>query len=823
MYNISSSIAFFVYNYLYFNYFYLRNGRYTFLIDFRKTRIHCVLEFKNRKGINHMWMKLFRKRRLQITMIFIIILLCTALLNGAALMLTSINEPFLKLERETKPASLRLYLYDTDKAVLQTIKNNFESLDQVNRVEVVNYYYADDNLYHNEKKIDVFADLVEYQSSVNDSIRMITGTKETLKNLGDNECIVPVCIMNEAGLKRFDTLTVRHPDFSVKYRIVGSYVEPYSTSTAFDSEIIVKHIPTQYRHETMLKVYAKDSVNSEAILQAYRTRYPGIFPGILTNIEEVKSNSMLAVNIVAAAFLAIGFIMLIVSGLIINFTIQHFLKTDEKTIAIYKTIGYTANDILKMYERFFLLIVSVSSILGVYFSKYIAMLALTQIYKNLGETVSIHVLQTGIVCVIVITGFILSLVYLVMRRIKNIKPMEALNGSIGVNTKKQEHSLNGSVSFSPYTMAKRSIMRDKKGTLGILIIAIVTVIMVNFAMISLDVASSQKKNNHYWIGVDPSHVVINVNEKDKYDFVESIVKKDPRIHHYFNASLNQRIYLNFNKDNSEATISAFVYENYNDVNLPVIKGHNPTNDKEIAIGSVVANKLHLQLGDYMECYIGNGTKVNLLVSGIFQTYYNLGLVSRLCSATYTKNNEPVAYNYCAIYLNNPKEQAQVLTDLKKEIGNNGNVIKRTDAYAAILNMIVNPQLKGIPPVTVLVFMIAAINIFSITLLRNVRNEKTFCIYKCIGFTTKDLIRSNLCYVGFVACIAIVVGLPIIILSYGGIMKVSLRVFGFQSYPYTVNTLHIFLINLAVVIVFVFSSLLSSRALYHVNVKELIIE
>lgn len=242
-----------------------------------------------------------------------------------------------------------------------------------------------------------------------------------------------------------------------------------------------------------------------------------------------------------------------------------------------------------------------------------------------------------------------------------MKPVYALNGLKSSNTRKKKYSLGRSISFSPIGIALRNIKRDKKGVIGIVVIIIVTVYAVNFGIISWDVAYSQKDNNDYWIGIDPSDVIVNVTNHEDYEEIKNLVA-----------------------------------------------------------------------GDYFQCYIGYGKKVNLLITGIFQTYYQMGDACRLTKATYEQNEIPVEYNMCSIYLKDSGEMQTFIKEFSDEIGNKGEVIPRTEAFASIMNMIVEPQKKGIPPVIVLAFIIGAINIFCVVILKNAANEKVNGIYRNKG-------------------------------------------------------------------------------------------
>ena len=770
-----------------------------------------------------MWTKLFRQRKMQSLMIFFVIFLCTALLNGSMTMLTSINEPNERLKEECKPPDITVFSDSRERSSSELLKNRFDELDEVDRTLIVPYSYIEDDMYVGGDKLDAFANLVTNDTRVYGSIRLLEGSSTIKDNESQKNCLIPACIKNEFNLNLGDTIIIKNAKNEIKFTISGVFVEPYSISTAFDSSILVNEIPEELPLQYSLKIYAKSGYTGEDIKTAYQEQYSEVFPGYIETVDEVLSNALIATDIVSALFLAIGCIMLIVSCLIINFMIRHAMIADAKTVAVYKTIGYDSNDILKIYLTFYLVIVSIASALGICVSKIISKIVLGGIYENLGESSDINVLRTGIPCFVMVLFFVLGLIFMIIRKTKNIKPTYALNGLQNTNTRKKKFNGNVSNAFSPMGIALRNIVRDKKGNMGILITAIFTVISINFGMISLDIAYSQKDKNDYWLGVDASDVIINISDTEQFDYVKSVVTADERVMYALDVVQGARILFDWKKEVVTPSISAFIYDDYSVVDLPVIQGYNPETKDEIAISTKVSNDLGKEIGDYIECYLDGDYKKKFLVTGIFQTYYQLGNACRLRTDAYTSNGVSINYNTCSIYLKEGTDKNQFIQDMKEIIGNNAKVIPRTEAFASIMNMITAPQISGIPPVILLVFLIGGINIFCIVMLKNANNEKSNGIYKCIGYSTRDLILSNLYYVGIVAFIATLIAVPLTILSYANIMSVALSIFGFRKYPITINVLHLFILNASAFLLFIVSTVLSSHSLYHVDVRDLVTE
>lgn len=755
---------------------------------------------------------------------FMIIMLCSLLLNASVSILTSLDKPFKQLAKECQSASAVLYPYSQNEEQIRALGQQFAKLDKVKSVEYPRVQYFSNGFKFNGNKVKGFLNLTEYNDKVFRKVRYIKGNKNIGTELKENECVIPAWISNKYNIGINDKFDLQLDNKKISYIVKGIFSDPYNTSTAFDSYILIKKLPEGYPGELLILLYSKDGATGKQIEQQYREKHDGQMNGLIFTLEDSIDDSLIAGNVVGGVFLAIGIIILLVSCIIINFMIKNAMITDAKTIAVYKTIGYTSNDIVKLYLTFYFIVVSAASILGIGSSVYLSNTILNSVFENMGQVASTNVLITGIPCYLLVVSFVLGIIYTLISRTRKVKPVHALNGMANINThKKKEYKGNSKIQFSAIGIALRTLMRSKKSAVSIILTSIVTVFAVNFAVISLDVAYTMKDNNDYWLGIDKCDVMINVLNSGQYNKAVKALKDDQRVKYYLSSSIDQNVIMKWKKGMDTSRMQAFIFDDFSKAKLPVVRGRNPEAANEIAIGSKVAGELNKTVGDYIEVYLNGEKRLNLLITGVFQSYYDMGNVCRLTKSSFTDNNVPFDYNYLSIYLKDKKNANTFISDIKQKPGNNIEVFKRTEAFSNIMDMIVTPQESAIPPVAVLVLLIGGINIFCIVLLKNANSEKINGIYKCLGYSTWHLILSNIYYVGIVAAVSVIVAVPMIIISYPFIMKSSLAMFGFLEYPVSYNYFHIALANLIVLIIFALSTIVSSRSLKKVSVKDLVQE
>lgn len=770
-----------------------------------------------------MWWKNIRVRKLQTVVMFLIVLFCSTLLVTSFGIITSLSKPFDEFVKECQMPETHFYPYVKEEGQLQTIIQRFESLDEVEKVEVMSRYYVEEEIYCNNNKVDALLDMVEFKEGVYDHVHFFQGDIEQVKAMTENECALPSCVANEYAINVGDEITIKFDKKPQIFTVIAIYSSPYDILTSYNSSLLVKHLPRDIDGETKLYIYTKDGVSASELETAYRKINNGVLEGAQNTIDNMKDANQLLGVITGSIFLAIGVIMLLVSCLIINFMIRNMMVADAKKIAVYKTLGYESKDILLMYLKFYFVIVSIACIAGIVIGDMLKNIILSNIFTNIGSTGGQSILVIGIPCFISIVSFVLLVIYLIIRKTKNVKPVIALNDMNPSNTKKKKYKGNSSMQFSSLGIALRTIRSDKKGMIGVIIIAIMTVFIINFGVISLDVANTLRENNDYWIGIDKCDVVVSLADSKNLEKVSSILDQDASVSHYLLSSIDYPLTLDWKEGITNTYMYSFVYDDYEEAKLPIATGKNPTSADEIALASVMAEDYNKSVGDYITVYLNGQDRVELLITGIFQTYYNMGQSARVVSDIFKGHDVPFEYLTVSVYLNDNVNPNAYVESLQSSIGAAGNVYLRTEAFSSIMDMIEQPQKLAIPYVLVLVFLIGGINIFSVVLLRNARNKKINGIYKSIGYTSNHLIKASILYIVILAAISMVIAIPLVITTYPMIMKLALTMFNFIEYPVNYNALHIAIMNGVIFLVFIIFTYFSSLSIKKVAVRDLVNE
>lgn len=768
-----------------------------------------------------MILKNFRGKKVQTIIIALIIMMTTTLVTGAASIMIGMRNPIQKLVEECNSPEALIYLYEVDSKGAESVADEFLKLDGVEAVHIMNRYSLTESIYQDEKKLDVMAFITEYTRGVDEYARCIDGNLD-FENYAEDECAIPACIANNNDLKVGDVISIDFAFGKRDYTIVGIYTDPRNLSIAFSTNILVKKAPETLKLTPSVFLRLHEKTTPLSVETAYRKAHGGKLPGAFEKLEDRISSQMISINIMGGVLLGIGVCSLLVSILVIFFMVRNTIVSDSKKIAIYKTYGYTYADIVKMYLSYYALVVIAGSFLGVLLSQILSVVTLNSALADIGEKTSPNFIYPGVYCMALIVAVVLFSILSVLKRSKKIRPLYALRGNDSGDTGK---SYKGGLStrFSPLFIALRTISRDKKGAVGIVITSIAIVMLVNLGIVSFGVAKNMVNQNDYWLSIPPSELVVKVNQTDRtLEYVEQI-SKDSDVVFATPWRIEKLIHFPWKEGNEYTFVYAGVYEDADLAKLTVLEGRNPKTRDEIALGYKMADALNKHIGDYITVSLDGVNEVNLLITGTFQTYYEMGEYARILMSAYSQRDIPCEYDNISVFLKNGTNRDEVMTRLSESLDDGTDVIPREDCNRSIMEMIASPQEVSIPPVCVLILFIGSVSVFSIVLFRNMKNEKINQIYMSIGYTTADLVKSNVWYVSILAVASELIGVPCLLLNYENIMILALSVFGLKEYRVTYSPALLIFSNLAIIVCFIVSAILSSRGLKKLNVRDLVIE
>lgn len=237
---------------------------------------------------------------------------------------------------------------------------------------------------------------------------------------------------------------------------------------------------------------------------------------------------------------------------------------------------------------------------------------------------------------------------------------------------------------------------------------------------------------------------------------------------------------------------------------------------EAIAGYGLKNTLDLSVGDNVTV-IRDGEPLTVQVVGFVAEQYGLGHTLRMSLETYQAQidpNAPTQYYGLALAAGTDREAlAQALT---AESNNQFRIVITSSDPNPVTVQLRNTALS----LSMLLLLIAVVNLLSMSLLSVRERMRDFGIQKAIGFTPRQISQSVLSQVGVIVCVAIIVGLPFgllifeLVMSNIGVQTGSGTNFGAMNYPTLFIT-----VPLLMVLVALAGSYLPARRATRVQVAE----
>ncbi|MCM1161319.1 MAG: FtsX-like permease family protein [Roseburia sp.] len=762
-----------------------------------------------------MWLKKIRKKKVQSIFIVLILMVCSMLMTSSLVIMTAGDAPYKELTEECGSPIVKIYPFQkNDPAIAGQIKENMEKLDAVEWAEVIPYHYVYERIEVDDKESleGYFFDIMPWNDRTYDSIRMLEGSRE----LKEGQCLIPAVLSNLEGIKLGDIL---HIESGISYQVTGIYADPYNMNVSYELEIIVKENPSLEDLKYQVHVFAKQGSSGDEVVDAYREQNDGILEGRAITLETRIGNNQITERIIGGILLGASVVILLISGIMIRYMIKSTLLTEKKTIAIYKMLGYKNRKIIFIYLKFYGFLVVLGTALGSSLSKVISDSFTKNLFRNLGVTSSSSILSAGILCSGIIIVYALCCVYLLLRVVGKIRPMEVFRNE-GDYTGRKQKNAGKTLGFSPLHMAMRMIFRDRKNTCMLVLTCIMAAYCINFATTAMGLLGNFTEKNYYWLGFDRHDVSFSSTDLKTYEKAVEKLEKEKEVERVIKTTTQAAVSVPWEKGMGDTILSAMVYDTYENLDVPVLQGRNPIYPDEIAMGSLMAEKMNKQVGDYVDIYFNGNQKATLLLCGTYQSLYDMGKSCRLLGKTLEEKNVAFQYEEASIYLKENVDKEEFLKDHEKEYEMEGKLIDRKEKYANILNTITEPQMLAIGPFMVMAILLGGLNIIAIVYLKNMDNRKRQSIYKAIGYSSGHLVKANITYVFLIALFSLCITIPAFIVAFPKTMVLAFSAMGFKEYPVSYNIAIVIISNLGTLAVYLLSALAASKSLYDNPISEL---
>lgn len=472
--------------------------------------------------------------------------------------------------------------------------------------------------------------------------------------------------------------------------------------------------------------------------------------------------------LIAAVVLVVSLCLILISMVILRFTIHFTLSEEFREIGVMKAIGIPDFKIRGLYIVKYLAISTLGAGVGLGFSIPFGRLLIGSVSKNIilsGE----NKFYINILCAVATAGIVVLFCYFCTRKIRKFSPIDAVrSGQSGERFHKKSVVRLSQIHLTPVVfMAVNDILSGIKKyssmvlifTLGLLLILIpVNTIntlksdglMTLFNMADCDLVISQELL--FSASGENKEMIDEKLEKVREVFQENKIE----------AEVFQEIMFRLNISYKGKKSSSLAFLGVGGISADrytYLEGTPPRGEGEVALSYITADHIGATIGDTVEIDFGEQTR-KFMVTAINQSMNNLGEGIRFYEGG--KIDFDLAAGSFAIqilYKDNPdKETIQERKDLLKQEYRDTDVFSAGEYISYMIGDVAG-QLEGVK--SLILGIILCINILVALLMIKsfITKEKgEIAMLKAVGFSNTSLVTWQSLRIGIVLSVSILLGI-----------------------------------------------------------------
>lgn len=673
-------------------------------------------------------------------------------------------------------------------------------------------YKSEDTIYISTSGVTKENKQIESSSTMmnafeNACITYYDDNNDPITEVNDGELYLRKSIMTQNDLSVGDKITITVGDVSKDFKIKGSLKDAVLGSSMMGTPrfLISKDDFNDFYSNESVKPWTGKSV------YVYTDDIEGLEQALsdCTNITFMGSKALIKTTYImdminAGVLLIVSICLILISFVILRFTITFTLSEEYREIGIMKAIGIKNRKIRGLYLIKYFATSIVGAIIGLIISIPFGNMLLQQVSENIViEGNNRYILN--IIFAIAIVLIIMLFCYRCTGKVKKFSPVDAIrNGTTGERFKKKGVIKLSKSKLKPVPfMAVNDILSGVK-RFGIMLITFTIGILLITIMVNT-IATLQSDNLITWYSMTKSDVFLEDLKSDERHLVtgghenlkeqlneikktlsENEIKADCYCETAFKLGIINGDY--------KCKSLAFQGTNTTTDMYSYLEGTPPKNKNEIALTYITADKIHAKIGDTVTISTVSGDK-DYIITAIYQSMNNMGEGIRFTEDEELDYSQAMGiFPYQVKYTDNPSSD---------EISKRFELIKDkfSDYTVRTCGEYVDYMIGGVAGYMSNTKLLIILIVLIINILVAVLMEKSFltkerseiAMLKAIGFKNSSIILWQTLRIGIVMVLAVFIAIllsePASQLSVGFIFKIM----GANNIIFDVNVLESYVI------------------------------
>jgi putative ABC transport system permease protein len=772
-----------------------------------------------------------RRRKRQNMLVGSCIVLGAMLFATTLSMLSSIDRPYDLMFEELAASHLLIY-YDQQQYETSDLRDWLLEQTEVTSVgEATPYFPLSEPILYQGQEVDLMVQLTEYTKNhlIQDQVKIIRGEVQASPSPG--EIWIPDHLARNHHISIGDTLDIPLSGAVYPLNVSATVVDPHFASSLFNPTrawigpgSLAYYISLSQLHQRVLGVRLKSATDTQLLKDRFQRHF--FFEGNLLDYSLFKSVFLSFYQIISFVLLVFSGLAIIAGLFILYSSLTAAIRQDLPLIGIYRAQGLSPGNLILAYTLQYIFLALISLPISMLGSYLLTKVILQSLVRALG-LIELPVTLAGPLSISFI-GLLLmvaGIAFLGSARLRKIKPVAAINGSISTNAL-SKINLTGLMMKSwiktPVFLGIKMLLAHPKRLFYTLMSLIFALFILVFS-INISHSFARLGDNKAAWGLEDSDLQIRRNQKaaiplEHPDLLGSL-KKNTRIqavvpYAYLEASL-----LNQQNEATQSTSGKVYTAPIDQIGLNNLEGRHPQGAAEIALCILTAKEWEKQTGDSLDLFI-EGQRKRFYVSGIYQDVSNMGKGFRLAGTAMQVLNPLFEPDLYAIKLTENQAAAHFKQELQSQFGETVLLELSIEERRGLRSTIGGIR-SALLLVSLFFLLILFIVLFNETLMSLQEFRSSFGLLKAIGMVPRQIRLALVSKTLINSGIAILIGLPLTLWLSPYLMSGATRGIGLQTFPYLNQIEGILLAMIGFMLFAVGSVWIASRSLATLVPKDLI--
>lgn len=481
--------------------------------------------------------------------------------------------------------------------------------------------------------------------------------------------------------------------------------------------------------------------------------------------------------IVGGLFMVVGICLILISLMILRFSIVFTLEENEQEIGVMKAIGMRNFFIQKIYVVKYLVLVMAGAMIGFFISIPVGKMMIDSVSQSMVLENTNIMLWIHFACSAVIIVIVEGMCLLFTNKLKKVSAVEAIRyGEKGERySKRKGLSLHtkrhmGTIAF----LGLNDVLSNKRRYILLLVTFCISFVLITIPLNTWSTMNSDEMIAKFNLNTESAVYMdkIEKQEDKSYHVVGDLEKALKRVEEElsqkgYQAALSTSAYYfqewNASEQEDETIKLLSQYPVGIDVDFyQYIQGDAPVLENEVAFSKKIMEKYHLHIGDTVTTNI-DGKKKKFIISGSYSDYMQLGESARFNPKVDMSAENMSGYGMIMVDMDTELTQKEVAEKFSEEFSEY-NWYTGQEAIEVNIGSI-KAVMKAIqlPMTALLCLLIMLITVFMIKLFI-VREKGQMAMLKSIGYTNWYIRLWIAMRIMWIVLASMVISIPLSMLS-----------------------------------------------------------